>query len=143
MDGTCIIVWSRPWMLRSKSTTQQQDRNSGIGIGSHSFWICIMHIIEDCTMTVKCRTAIINALWFYYNFCPSVNLNILLCSFTFMHFLTNPPVIFVLLLLSINSTSCDLCTFTSFDKLYILWSLYFFERSKSTKITGCRVHRKK
>jgi hypothetical protein len=45
-----------------------------------------MLLIEDPTVTVKCRIAI-KALFLYFNLCLSVNLDNLSCSFTFIYFL--------------------------------------------------------
>jgi succinate dehydrogenase hydrophobic anchor subunit len=47
----------------------------------------VMFIIEDTTVTVKCRTAI-KVMFLYFNLCLSVTLNSLSCSFTSISFLT-------------------------------------------------------
>jgi len=46
-----------------------------------------MLIIEDLTVTVKCRTAI-KGLLLYFNLCLSLVLDSLSCSFTSISFLT-------------------------------------------------------
>jgi hypothetical protein len=47
----------------------------------------LMLIIEDLTVTVKCRTAI-TPLFLYFNLCLNVILDSLSCSFTSISFLT-------------------------------------------------------
>jgi hypothetical protein len=47
----------------------------------------VLPIVEDPTVTVKCRTAI-KALFLYLNLGLSVMLDILSCSFTSIYFLT-------------------------------------------------------
>jgi len=50
------------------------------------FRVCVTLIVEDPTVTVKCRTAR-KALCLYFNVCLSVMLDSLSCSFTPMSFI--------------------------------------------------------
>ena len=50
------------------------------------FGIQVMLIVEDPTVTVKCRTAI-QVLFLYFNLCLSIKMNSLSCSFTSKSFL--------------------------------------------------------
>jgi hypothetical protein len=50
------------------------------------FRLWVILIVEHTTVTLKCRTAI-KALFLYFNLCPSVMLDSLSCSFTYISFL--------------------------------------------------------
>jgi hypothetical protein len=52
----------------------------------------VVLIVEDPTVTVKCRGAI-KALFLYLNVCLSVMLNNLSCSFTSISFLYNQHIL--------------------------------------------------
>ena len=59
-----------------------------LGMFQTHFRIWAVLIVEDPTVTIKCRTAI-KILFLYFNLCLSVKFDSLSCSFTSILFLTN------------------------------------------------------
>ena len=81
-----LFIYCRLWTI---------SFTAGYGPFHTHFKVQAVLIIEDPTVTVKCRTAI-KVMFLYINSCLSIMIDRLSCSFTSISFLTNSLIILLI-----------------------------------------------